>query len=111
MSYILRQDLTSLTDLHTVEILRVLQHHAVSQDQQVANVSHLTGVLRGERGGGVAHWSQNSYGTGGRREGMIEEEEEEKEEKEGIEAETRGEGGRRRPEQAAVQNKTKTCRR
>lgn len=49
--------------LHAVEVLGVFHYHAVSQDQQIANVSHLTGVVRGERGGGVAHRSQNSYGT------------------------------------------------
>lgn len=54
------------TDLHAVEVLGVFHYHAVSQDQQIANVSHLTGVVRGERGGGVAHRSQNSYGTGRR---------------------------------------------
>lgn len=54
------------TDLHAVEVLGVFHYHAVSQDQQIANVSHLTGVVRGERGGGVAHRSQNSYRTGRR---------------------------------------------
>lgn len=80
----------------------MLQHHAVSQDQQVANVSHLTGVLRGERGGGVAYWSQNSYGTGGRWGGRIVgwwgrrgegSRSRGREEKEGIEAEGREEEG------------------
>lgn len=52
--------------LHAVEVLRMLHHHAVSQDQQTANGSCLTGVVRGERGGGVSHRSQNSYGTGRR---------------------------------------------
>ena len=52
--------------LHAVEVLRMLHHHAVSQDQQTANGSCLTGVVRGERGGGVSHRSQNSYRTGRR---------------------------------------------
>lgn len=50
-------------DLHPVEVLGVLHHHAISQDHQVAC---LTGVVGGERGGGNAHWSQNSNGTGRR---------------------------------------------
>lgn len=58
--------ITFFTDLHAVEVLGVFHYHAVSQDQQIANVSHLAGVVRGERGGGVAHRSQNSYGTGRR---------------------------------------------
>lgn len=28
--------------LHAVEVLGMLHHHAVSQDQQIANISHLT---------------------------------------------------------------------
>lgn len=52
--------------LHAVEVLGMLHHHPVSQDQQAANGSCLTGVVRGERGGGVSHRSQNSYGTGRR---------------------------------------------
>lgn len=76
------------TDLHAVEVLGVFHYHAVSQDQQIANVSHLTGVVRGERGGGVAHRSQNSYGTGRR---------ERKEEKRGGNREGKEkEGGGRR---------------
>lgn len=76
------------TDLHAVEVLGVFHYHSVSQDQQIANVSHLTGVVRGERGGGVAHRSQNSYGTGRR---------ERKEEKRGGNREGKEkEGGGRR---------------
>lgn len=77
------------TDLHAVEVLGVFHYHAVSQDQQIANVSHLTGVVRGERGGGVAHRSQNSYRTGRR------ERKEEKKRRGNREGKEKEGGGRR----------------
>lgn len=56
------------TDLHAVEVLWVLHNHAVRQDEQIPNVTRLAGVVRGERGG-VAHRSQQGYGTGEREVG------------------------------------------
>lgn len=59
------------TDLHAVEVFWVLHYDTVSQDQQTAHVACLAGVVRGERGGGVAHWSQQSNGAGRRKQEQV----------------------------------------
>lgn len=58
-----------MTDLHAVEVLGVLHHQTIRQDQQV---SSLTGSVRGDRGGRKANRSQNSDGTGRRDDGSEE---------------------------------------
>lgn len=41
----------------------MLHQHAITEYEQISKVCGLTGVVRGERRGGVAHWSQNGYRT------------------------------------------------